>query len=644
MNKRQYIALACLLAFAANAGAQTEYADSVQMEEFVVTGTRTLKVLAETPIQTRLISAKDIKESDATNISDLLQQEIPGIEFSYSMSQQVNMNMAGFSGQGVLFLIDGERLAGETMDNTDFQRIDMSNVERIEIVKGAASALYGSSANGGVINIITKDKQKSLFKINANARIAAHNEQRYGAGIGISKGIATNTLSIQHTRIDTYDVHSAEGGLSSNIVSSVYGGRTWNFKDHLVLKPCDGLKITARAGYFFRERLFNPLLPDRYRDYSAGLRAKYRISENDDIEVSYSFDQYDKSDFQKLAKLDIRDYSNVQNIVRGLYNHSFGTCNTLTAGGEFMRDYLSSYQFDDGAKVQKSANVFVQDDWEINRQWEIIGAVRFDYFSNGKTSRATTKLGICYKPSSRQTFRVSYGEGFRTPTLKERFMNFDMLGTGSIYIRGNKDLRPETSHNFNASAEFYLSHYTLSVTGFYNKVSNRITTSSPQTDAESNQQYMKYMNISNLSIYGGELTAQAQWACGLGAKLSYAYSREESKGTSLTPYLPARPHSATFKLNYTRKFCKKYDFTATLSGRYLSALNNKELDITSYVVYDIEYPAYSLWKISLSQQFAKGISLNLALDNLLGYKPKYYYYNAPLTTGRNLMAGMSWNL
>ena len=77
MNKRQYIALACLLAFAANAGAQTEYADSVQMEEFVVTGTRTLKVLAETPIQTRLISAKDIKESDATNISDLLQQEIP---------------------------------------------------------------------------------------------------------------------------------------------------------------------------------------------------------------------------------------------------------------------------------------------------------------------------------------------------------------------------------------------------------------------------------------------------------------------------------------------------------------------------------------------------------------------------------------
>ena len=76
----------------------------------------------------------------------------------------------------------------------------------------------------------------------------------------------------------------------------------------------------------------------------------------------------------------------------------------------------------------------------------------------------------------------------------------------------------------------------------------------------------------------------------------------------------------------------------------MSALNNKELDITSYVVYNIKYPAYSLWKISLSQQFAKGISLNLALDNLLGYKPKYYYYNAPLTTGRNLMVGMNWNL
>ena len=69
------------------------------------------------------------------------------------------MNFSGFGGQSMLILVDGERLAGETMDDVDFTRIGMDNVDHIEIVKGAASALYGSNAAGGVINIITKKSQ-----------------------------------------------------------------------------------------------------------------------------------------------------------------------------------------------------------------------------------------------------------------------------------------------------------------------------------------------------------------------------------------------------------------------------------------------------------------------------------------------------
>ncbi len=123
--------------------------DSIfHLDECVVTGTRTPKLLKDVPIQTRLITAEDIKKVDATNIQDLLQQELPGVEFSYAMNQQINMNFSGFSGQSVLILVDGERLAGETMDNVDFTRLNMSNVARIEIIKGAASALYGSNAAG----------------------------------------------------------------------------------------------------------------------------------------------------------------------------------------------------------------------------------------------------------------------------------------------------------------------------------------------------------------------------------------------------------------------------------------------------------------------------------------------------------------
>ena len=109
--------------------------DAVNMETVVVTGTRTPKLLKDVPIVTRVITADEIKKVDATHIGDLLQAELPGIEFSYSMDQQVSLNMQGFGGNAVLFLVDGERLAGETLDNIDYNRLNMSNVERIERVR-----------------------------------------------------------------------------------------------------------------------------------------------------------------------------------------------------------------------------------------------------------------------------------------------------------------------------------------------------------------------------------------------------------------------------------------------------------------------------------------------------------------------------
>ena len=153
--------------------------EAIDLDQVVVTATRTPKLLSESPILTQLISASDIQKLDVTNVEGLLKQELPGVEFSYSMNMQVNMNLAGFAGQSVLFLVDGERLAGETNDNVDFERLVANNIDHIEIVKGAASALYGSSANGGVINIITRDiSQLPSWRLNTYGRLGSHGEQR----------------------------------------------------------------------------------------------------------------------------------------------------------------------------------------------------------------------------------------------------------------------------------------------------------------------------------------------------------------------------------------------------------------------------------------------------------------------------------
>ncbi|MBO7570119.1 MAG: TonB-dependent receptor [Bacteroidaceae bacterium] len=175
--------------------------DPLGLETVVVTATRTPKTLKDIPVVTRVITAEDIRKVDATNMKDMLQQELPGLEFTYSMGQQV-LNMGGYDGNNILFLVDGERMAGESMDNIDFSRLNLSSVARIEIVKGAASTLYGSSAMGGVINIITKDPS-STWAANVNTRYeGATKEWRHGASADFNMGKVNSLTTFQMTDAD----------------------------------------------------------------------------------------------------------------------------------------------------------------------------------------------------------------------------------------------------------------------------------------------------------------------------------------------------------------------------------------------------------------------------------------------------------
>ena len=162
------------------------FRDSVELEPIVVTATHSPKTLKDAPVVTRLITLHDIKLTDATNIQEMLTQEIPGLEFGLAMSQETSLNMSGFGGNAVLFLVDGERLAGETMDNTDYNRLNLENVGRIEIVKGASSALYGSNAVGGVVNIISRENLEP-WTANVNTRYNTFgHEWRNGASFSFN--------------------------------------------------------------------------------------------------------------------------------------------------------------------------------------------------------------------------------------------------------------------------------------------------------------------------------------------------------------------------------------------------------------------------------------------------------------------------
>ena len=597
------------------------------ISEVVVTATRTPKLLKDVPYVTKVFTADDIRKADATNIQDLLTTIMPGVEFTFAMNQQTTLNMAGFGGNAVLFLIDGERIAGETMDNPDYNRLTLEDVERIEVVKGAASSLYGSNAVGGVINIITR-KPHDRFSANVFGHWGAYGSQKYGSVIGFTRPKISSLTTLQFTRVNDMDLKQ------QGDISKVFGNRTWNIKEKLIWKPVKRLGITAKTSYFFRERYASQDSHDRYRDLTASLKGVYKLTKADNIELTYLFDEYDKSDLNLQTRKDIRDYNNTQNSVRAMYNHTFAGIGTLTAGADYMRDYLMSYQFaGNQSHIQNSADGFIQFDWDPSAHWNMIGGLRYDYFSASSKSRLSAKIGVMYKLNGWR-FRTSYAGGFRAPSLKELFMHFNMANVFTIY--GNKNLKPENSDNFQISAEYTHRNYSFSANAFHNIFRNRISTA-----WNTALNGMNYLNTAKVRITGLDINAQTRFLCGIGLTASYVYTHENIPMGQ--PYTSStRPHSAVLRADYDHNF-RTWGFNVALTGRYLSKLSiDQYTSATSYTqTQRVTYPDYQIWKLTAMGRLNRGVRLTMTVDNIFNYKPSYYYINSPTTTGAILSCGLS---
>ena len=607
------------------------------LDQVVVTATRTPKALKDAPVVTRLITANDIKIADATNIQDLLTEQMPGLQFGYAMNQETSLNMNGFGGNAVLFLVDGERLAGETMDNVDYSRLNLDNVGRIEIVKGAASALYGANAVAGVINIISRENSEP-WTANVKTRYNDFNQEwRHGGSVSFNAGKWNSQTSIQRTTSDEVQLTSPFD-TESNILH-IYGGETFNVKERLTYKLSDKVKLIGRGGYFNRISNRNNY-DDHYKDYSAGLKTVMNLSENDNLEISYGFDQYDKARYVNDERTHDHDYTNRQNTVRALYSHIFGK-NTLTAGADFLNDYLTTYQFaNNGSKTQNSCDAFAQFDYNPLQWLNIVASLRHDYFSASSQHATTGRLALMTKWKG-FSIRANYAGGFRAPTLKEMYMNFDMAGMQMIY--GNPDLKPEKSNNFNLALEhtgrvknagFFTGQYSITLMGYYNKYDKRITTEDyadytpgiGQPDVAS-----RYCNEDGVGVSGIDFSVHYRSDMGLGVKLDYSYLHVGGRSVD-SQFSQPRPHSATWRLDYDRQLCSFYRINAALSGRYLSSPD------TNIEKHD---QAYQLWKFTLQQRFLDAVNLNFTVDNLFGYKPKNYYWSSAMTTGRTFSVGLS---
>ena len=197
--KHTYIfLLPSLLAGSFTQGFAQSVSDSLaqdhRVEDVVVTGTQTPRTLKKLPIITRIISRTELDRLAPRSAADALQMSLPGINVT-AHGAQYRVSVQGFSGDHVLFLVDGERLTSEGNGVVDLNRIDMANVERIELISGAASALYGSNAIGGVINFITR-RARHKEELSATFDHSSEGVTRYSASGQIVRGAFSSMTSI----------------------------------------------------------------------------------------------------------------------------------------------------------------------------------------------------------------------------------------------------------------------------------------------------------------------------------------------------------------------------------------------------------------------------------------------------------------
>ncbi len=586
-----------------------------QLNEVVVTGSFVEKPLKDVPVLTRVISQKDIRSLNPQNIETLLQYELPGLQIGYnSMSQMPEIIYQGMDGEYLLFLIDGERVSGEGADhNVDFTRFNVDDIERIEVIKGSQSTIYGSNALGGVVNIITKTANRPLTA-NLNARYAGSNGQKYTASAGVRKDKLTSYTSLTYRTMDTYEVGDIQGS------TKVYGYNIWDLSQKVGYTCNERLSADLKGSFYHNKRDVRDgkFYQDVFIDYTLSGKVKYLPGKDQQLVVSYIYDNYRKNQDYFVTGRQTTDYRNIKQTPRADYTGVFGS-HTISAGFEGDLEYLKHYMMKDTSDVSTRTYAFyAQEDWNVTDGLNLVVGARADYHKKYHW-HFTPKVSLMWRICECLTMRAGYAQGFRSPSLKELYQEYDMGGLGWFTLHGNPDLKPETSNQLSLSEELTLGSLNFSVAFSHNRFRNKIAYVM-LNDGTSDQQYVNSDKAKTTSI---ESILRYNFGRGVTLTASYAYTDDyqevDGRNTS-----SVRPHAVTFNAMYAKKF-RKIGFHCSLNGQWSSAIDtytrNREDDGT--LTYQMHrYDARTLCTLNAGVTLPKGVSLNAGIDNLFNYKDK----------------------
>lgn len=583
----------------------------IEMDEVVITATRFATNIKESPVLTQIISSKELSMAGSTQIAAALSNILPGLDF-YNEGSGMTFSMQGIESKYTLFLIDGERMAGENHDNIDYFRLGASNIEKIEIVKGASSALYGSNAIGGVVNLITRTPVKS-FEMNIYGRYSKFSELESGVNIGFCKNKFSSFTDVSVKSSNGYDLTPETSDLYT-----LEPYRIYNAFQKLTYNATSKLSFILKGSYYSRERFDVSAVPTHplYSDYNGSFTTNYKANEHLDFTATYHADRYDS--YTILEKLDNQKkgiYYDLQHTGRitGKYFHLYNNViekQTIIAGIELFNDKMFSERIEDTTREMNNYNFFILDDVKINKHFSVIGGVRYDnYFSAGNSF--SPKVSLMYS-KGKFNYRATYSYGFRAPGIKEQYYDFDL---GFISVKGNKSLRPEHSKYASLSVEYSHKRNNASINFYFNKVDDMIH---DVLLANTTNSYT-YINLNKVNIGGMDilqhLSINKNWSVNGGYSFIYAYDmikKEELGGVN--------KNSGVAGIEYTWKH-GNYNGVLSFSGKIYSQKTFENYDAATYSFFYDQYPAYSLWRTTLVQNFySNSVALSLGITNVFDYR------------------------
>ena len=623
------------------------------LNELVVTGSRYERQLKDVPVITRVISREEIETVNPVDFTTLLEYTLPGIQFYYNtMSQVPEITYQGMDAKAVLFLLDGERISGESGDsNIDYSRFNINDIERIEVVRGAASTLYDSRAIGGVINIITK-KSVRPFTASMHTRYAGKKGQSYSASAGVNLHRFSSLTSCGWRKRDSYLVKDEQGkqkeiinpdgsvtkSKTDPVAFNIYGYSIMDVSQKLSYNFSDRFTGSARISYYTnkRDKYDNARYYQRYRDLILSGKLKWQFADNQNLDLSYIRDNYIKDNV--YVDDDERVYGNVNSTIRLYYTGMFGK-HTLSGGVDLLREDMKHHFMKDTATVHMNQYSFcLQDDWQLTDKMNVVVGVRGD---KGGSYRLhfTPKVSVLYRPLKTITLRAGYSQGYRIPNLKELYQEFNMGGMG-IMMYGNKDLKPEEGTQISASVEYDYKGLNLSVSTYHNRYKNKI---SYEYISPGKSWNMKYVNALNVKTTGVEVTANYKLPFGLrfSGGYSYVYDYDERDGYNMSW---VRPHSARLSSVYKHRFGKTTESVA-FNTSWVSSITRYAYSSSDKTYTKTKYDPRTLCSLNLRSELPRGIAIGLMVDNIFNYRDKAVDSAVQLPeNGRTFVATVSVNI